>query len=377
MLYIALVMSALLLLIVNTTAFRVRTPGPWIVGFSLGAIFMPCFPAMAFPPVMMQGLLFCLVVGVWSFTRRGPVFFLAFSGVSTLIAYSVAGVNAYQHEQEYARLRARYPFESLETRLPTPKPSLIQPPTASVAATGTGPLDDPLSILNTYRSFNLKRLHEHSVELFIDSPSFGVARMSYLREWDVQYRRGPVPAQPAPRLASTWSPGDLGTTTEGETAPLRKLLDGSLFDFLDPQGFGYVKDRRHVAGFEPHQFSRVPGPEDRWEVRRLELVSLLLHDEPVVYVSDHLPAMSREHNTPTRPLDRFESYGLDALRRGEALVVSLSGASPRMLGALASNAACVQCHGGSPGDLLGAFSYALRRVPAPDPEQKSPMTEDR
>jgi len=71
-------------------------------------------------------------------------------------------------------------------------------------------------------------------------------------------------------------------------------------------GLRFIKDRRHVAGFETHRFSRVPAPANRWKVQTLELVSLLLHDEPEVYVSTHLPRMERRHGQPTRPLDRFE-----------------------------------------------------------------------
>ena len=95
---------------------------------------------------------------------------------------------------------------------------------------------------------------------------------------------------------------------------------------MNPRGFGYIKDRRHVAGFETHRFSQVPAPAGAWKVRTLELVSLLLHDEPAVYVSDHLPRMEHRSGIPTRPLDRFERFGLGALRRAR-----ISSSPPRAM----------------------------------------------
>src|SRR5262249_5097490 len=125
-----------------------------------------------------------------------------------------------------------------------------------------------------------------------------------------------------------------------------------------------VKDRRHVAGFQPHQFSRVPTTEERWEVRRLELVGLLLHEKPVVYVTEHLPRMDEVGAAPTRSLDSFETTALERLRHGEDLLSTEADGVMRMLGAVRSVKQCVKCHGGERGDLLGAFSYTLRSVTA-------------
>jgi hypothetical protein len=138
------------------------------------------------------------------------------------------------------------------------------------------------------------------------------------------------------------------------------MLEDSILDFVNPRGFGYFKDRRHVTGFETHRFSQVPASANRWKVQTLELVSLLLHDEPEVYVSSHLPRMDRLQGVPTRPLDRFEEFGLDALRHGEDIFTTKVVEGARMLGAVRSTRQCVDCHGGETGALLGAFSYTLR-----------------
>ena len=130
-----------------------------------------------------------------------------------------------------------------------------------------------------------------------------------------------VPDQPGKRVPSTWSPGDLERLSADEQRPLTLLGSRSVENFAFPRGWGYIKDRQHVAGFLSHRFSGVPEaeyprgwstkPGIRWTVRTLDLVGLLLHEQPVVYVSEHLPAMDELSEAPTRPLDKFESLTPD------------------------------------------------------------------
>ena len=140
---------------------------------------------------------------------------------------------------------------------------------------------------------------------------------------------------------------------------LHDLHRAGILDFINFENFGYVKDRRHVAGFQSHRFSKVPEPTDGWRIETLDLVGLLLHEKPIAYVSANLPRMDELKKAPTRPLDRFESGGLEILRGGEDLVTANAGADLRMLGAIGSAKQCVDCRGGRRGDLLGAFSYTL------------------
>jgi hypothetical protein len=149
----------------------------------------------------------------------------------------------------------------------------------------------------------------------------------------------------------------LGDAELFETSHLHALAD-----FLYSAGFGYVKDRRHVSGFQAHRFSTVPAPVAGWSVRRLDLVGLAMHEEPVAYVSDHLPRMDELRNAPTRRLDEFESRGLTALRGGEDLFVEERPPGLRLLGSIRNVPMCVECHGGARGDLLGAFSYRFGRT---------------
>jgi hypothetical protein len=142
---------------------------------------------------------------------------------------------------------------------------------------------------------------------------------------------------------------------------MERLHEASLDGFLWPRTFGYVKDRRHVAGFIAHQFTHVP---DRWndpKLQTLDLIGLLLHDEPVAYVSADLPNMDELRQAPTRPLNRIEAVGLASLQQGEDFFIQQKGDTTWMIGSIRSTKQCIACHGGQRGDLLGAFSYTLAR----------------
>ena len=64
---------------------------------------------------------------------------------------------------------------------------------------------------------------------------------------------------------------------------------------------------------------------------------------------------------PTRPLDRFERFGLGTLRQGQDLFIATESDGLRMIGAVRSTSQCVVCHDCQRGDLLGAFTYTLKR----------------
>src|SRR5205823_3851235 len=183
-------------------------------------------------------------------------------------------------------------------------------------------LEDEVEIWRrSYRADSLRILHEERVKLFVNSPGFGAVRMNRPSERYLTLRlREPV-LQPSPLAYAPES--------AGETPPEPKVWVGeglyslhqfAILDFAYPDGFGFFKDRRHVAGFQPHQFSQVPTPAERWEVQRLELVGLLMHEKPVAYVTEHLPRMDELGEAPTRSLDPFEASALERLRRGEDLL---------------------------------------------------------
>jgi hypothetical protein len=96
----------------------------------------------------------------------------------------------------------------------------------------------------------------------------------------------------------------------------------------------------------------------------LELVSLLKHDVPMVYVSDHLPRMDELEDAKTRSLSPFERKSLARLREGEDLSVDATVNRISMVGALRAAKQCTECHQVKRGELLGAFSYELERQPS-------------
>ena len=212
----------------------------------------------------------------------------------------------------------------------------------------------------TLREYLLGRLHEDTVEAFVNSPGFGVARgVGFPTEERLKPRleRGDTPVQPGPPVI--WGYGEpFGTVPDTDQKRLAGLHASGLLDFVNAREWGYVQSRSRVAGFLSHRFSRVPEIET-WRVQRIELVGLLKHPEPVVYVSDRLPAMIELPSVPTRPLDTFEEAGLGAVRRGEDGFAARRGDVIRFVGGIRSARQCVECHGGERGDLLGAFSYAL------------------
>lgn len=102
-----------------------------------------------------------------------------------------------------------------------------------------------------------------------------------------------------------------------------------------------------------------PARTTRWQVKELQLVSLLKHRPAAAYVSDHLPRMDELATAKTRSLDGFESSALERLRTGEELVAVWHGAQIRMVGAIRAVEQCGHCHPVHRGTLLGAFAYRL------------------
>jgi hypothetical protein len=219
------------------------------------------------------------------------------------------------------------------------------------------------------RNAGLQRLHEETVTWFKNAPAFGVSRM---RENPIPGRKAQAVSQPDP-LVLFEEPFDAARARAASSGPESPEPDtlwqthfDSLLDFVNAEGFGYIKDCRHVAGFQSHQFRSVPrvaggDAKQAWSVRRVELVSLLKNPRPAVYVSEHLPRMAELRDAPTRPLDGFEAAMLPALQQGEDLKLDYGPETIRMLGAIRAGEQCLKCHDGQRGDLLGAFSYRLKR----------------
>jgi hypothetical protein len=288
--------------------------------------------------------------------------FIPLAVAAAALAYGVALRPGLEQQAALDRLREQYPLEAMADRVPEPRRDL-RSPTSDRTLGRLVEVEQEVERARTAssRSYQLERVHRHTVQAFVNSPGFGVARMLPLpTAVNPGPERGGPPAQPG--SPPVWHyPDDIAPVADADRVVLGGLHRAGVLDFVNQAGWGYVADGRRAAGFLPHAFSRVPAAKS-WRVRRVELVGLLAHPEPVVYVTEQLPAMVDVRSAPTRSLDGFEAAGLAAVQRGEDVHAARLGDEVRFVGAVRSARQCVGCHGGERGDLLGAFSYTLEPV---------------
>jgi hypothetical protein len=292
---------------------------------------------------------------------------LLVSSLGTTVA--VYALIALPDLRAWDRLKKDYPLESLATRLayedrPRTAPSSGEDASATaeghLAALETRLTDEAQRFEGAVRIHSLQHLHGGVVQQFIDSPGFGVGRRIY-RPAPYYLERHRQEESPIPQPIPPYAPGDLtpAAVRVASGADLLPVHDDNTVDFLNPLGFGYIRDREHVAGFQPHQFHDGPRAPQPWRVNRLELVGLLKYEEPVVYLSMNFPRMDELSQAPTRSLDGFEKEALAGLSRGEDLMVQETPQQMRMLGSLRAGQQCLRCHRVQRSDLLGAFSYQM------------------
>ncbi len=293
-------------------------------------------------------------------------------------------------------LRRRYPYESLSQRLAyeaeriRQDPNIVSAPQLTDAAVKQ--LDDQEKMQSGHqlwdqRAESLRMLHTDEVEKFVGREGFGFGRMR-APEPSMHYFQLPK-GEPIP--LATLSPlsaeqvGDAvalprtaaaaGTSRMPSVEQVTTLHRAGMMDFVNPSFFGHVKDRDNVSGFQSHQFrymvqlkdfvekKNADTDKERWQLKRLELVSLLKHEQPAVYLSEHLPRMDQLAKAKVRTLNSFEEKALKSLRDGEDLQTEATTNVIRMVGAMRATKQCLECHAGERGQLLGAFSYELQRDP--------------
>jgi hypothetical protein len=298
--------------------------------------------------------------------------------------------------EDIERMRKEHPYVSLADRLAyePPREDRTEPNLSEQA-------DERLTLREVQyappnenlRAKSLALMHSEEVEKFIAREGTGLERIrppgpSYIEL---------APLEPIPLAQVPASAGDAPWTSASPPVAEASLLafhdQGEVY-FASPHRNGHVRDRDHVAGFGAHgigdtlqlenlgsltaaqksafEFSGDPNGElkkERWEITRMELVSLLKFDRPAVYVSKMLPRMEELRDAETRPLTEFEAGGLERLRGGEDLATHSTLNRIQMFGSLRATNQCLQCHDAHRGELLGAFSYELLRVP-----QRTPST---
>jgi hypothetical protein len=343
-------------------------------------------------PVLMLQCFLTLVFGLVCLAVRAKPRIVASSIGAAVVGYGFGFWTGYEEFREHDELREQHPFESVSSRLDYETKSQQESRSSSVPLHPE--IELRLSDFENRHSFRNRRmmlamLHDRTRDHFTTAYGFGKVRMIRVRKERIELPETDLIPLPSPPYQPEYDSGDehsipvANETVDPQPQPtkleLLSLHASGLEDFLDPDRMGYIKDREQVAGFTSHAFQSIPeiDPNEsdvQWQVTRLELVSLLKHDVPMVYVSEHLPQMDELEDASTRPLDNFEAKALQQLRRSEDLVVQSDVNRIRLLGSLRAGKDCLECHSVQRGDLLGAFSYDLFRVrPKPMPKKSKPV----
>ena len=304
-------------------------------------------------------------------------------------------------EKVAAKLRDRFPMRSIRDRLHF--------------QTGEPATDDLPSYSDRYGA-NLAALHSGNVDAFVNRSGQGVGRTINLGPEVVLFAREALTekekAIPVESALLFEEEIEIDKTVKMKESRYRARMgemdpDADFVNSLSPDGLpkhqalsmfntratgsfeqktGLVKSIDEVAGFEAHRvrfdvdwsgnlrpsaktlkFRGIePTSQDiAWKVNRLQLVSLLMHDQPCVYDVDELPNMNNLNSKAanTRPLNDFETAGLKALKSGKKLLVRATKNRIVMTGAIRASKSCLACHTGKKNDLLGAFSYEFLRHP--------------
>jgi hypothetical protein len=370
----SLLLSAAFLVGVNV-AWRKRYGG--LAAFIFLVAGPTCgLPFVALPALVLSGLLTAVATLICWLTGAGQRCFLLSSASACILAHAIVGFFTVGVIGDRQALRSEYPTVSVVDRLAyegTRRDSLSGHD-STPKAFNVGRVQWQESLLdldkNYLRDSELERLHQGIVQDFIDSPGFGITRGTEAS----MFRAVRLPDPGPIRLPEV---GEIAPDTIKEPAqasqidfPRRLSLDWlhdrSVVDFVNPRGFGLIRARNEVVGFQSHRFHEMPDlpKEDpgfeNWWITRLELVSILKHDPPRVYLSKFLPRMDDLDDHATRPLNTFERDGLIDLQHGQDLKLDQSSLRIRMLGSIRAMTKCTECHQTNRGDLLGAFSYEMR-----------------
>lgn len=307
---------------------------------------------------------------------------------------------------EHQRLLARFPEVDLAPRLHYELEASGQSkPAAAIvpAVVGTGRIAElesdykyaarRLVAIRKILAFQaLLEVHENFVLDFIAQPGLGVGRMNAydvvrestfdLKSEDPEQCLDPpsLIKQPSSQSNQTIfnsnsaSHETAARSTSADNQPstpfarddldvFEKANRQNIVHFATPLSLGAVDSQLKARGFQPHAFREFvqsvdhAGDRSVWWLSRLELVSLLKHQPPAVYVSENLPAMDELQNAATRPTNWFEAAAIEQLRGGKEIVTAIGSNELRMVGAIRAIEACRACHRVSTGSLLGAFSY--------------------
>lgn len=156
--------------------------------------------------------------------------------------------------------------------------------------------------------------------------------------------------------------------------PLTAAAPPQIWESREEMHDDYVRRFESAAGFGMSRMLRPPMLDrsgtletgrSRYSIEAIELVGHLQTDAPTVYVPISHDAALRS-SFGSRDLTNFEKSALAKLTAGNQLVGTEddgSGGTLAVVGALRAKETCLKCHGSrKAGDLLGAFTYRLRRI---------------
>lgn len=321
-------------------------------------------------------------------------------------------------------LRARFPFQSVRERMAFQGEHEIELPEILKSSKSKPRSRNPFMY---GRTGALEALHSEEVSSFIQREGQGFARMplptpywlrpysNYATRIETREIDSVLKAEPIVELDSVKDSKAGDVWVYGKTGlPRNELMQyfhsTTTSGFASMQNIGLVRNIDEVAGFEAHRVRLSSDPQGftnanglpnyfaasknrsdeaglkltkrlqpqkgiHWRTNRLQLVSLLMHDQPKVYVSENLPNMEElaSEDIETRGLSPFESNALQKLKKGEDVVTQATLNRILMVGAVRANVSCLSCHSGKDKDLLGAFSYEFIR----EPRLKDPQTKKR
>ena len=115
-----------------------------------------------------------------------------------------------------------------------------------------------------------------------------------------------------------------------------------------------------------HNDGPTPTTSADYQINRLELIGIAMHDIPLAFVVVRHKDKSASLNN--RPMTDFEASAIKELAAGKQIVDKLDKTDRLVVGAVRAEQSCIACHAGAKvGDLLGAFSYHLSLVVSPPP----------
>jgi hypothetical protein len=350
------------LVIACVLAYRSQQPA-FSLAVAGGGALIGFFLAIGLLIYFLHALVNLLVCGVLLSAKVRPRTFGLGLVAAAAVVYAHSFWNGAAAIRKLAALKLRHPFESLDERLSFErnlKPARSDDNNGtSLSRRVTANLynfDGHLEERYFRRTWALRELHEETNRHFTRAAGFGFMRMPSVSEYVLRL-------EPRPELNMPLAV-DL-TTPKPTRSELFGKHQAAVLDFVEPDRLGYVKPQRRAAGFEAHGFASLPeqlSGDDRkaqWQIARLELVSLLRHDEPRVYIAATLPQMDQLDDVPHRPLNAFEDGALPKLISSKDLVLDSQPKRIQMLGSIRAASKCIECHEGPRGKLLGAFSYEI------------------